>query len=142
MGESAEVVGRKIEAFNTQDAEGLRAVYHVDCTEEAPGMTLHGIEEVVAYFSVFWEAFPDLRFTARTIVEQGPSVAVLGHCRGVHGGILRLPAGDVAPTERMLELPVSTFFEVHQGRIVSADLTFDQATMLGQLGLLPAPAPV
>ncbi|MGH2688954.1 MAG: ester cyclase [Actinomycetota bacterium] len=142
MSESAEVVGRKVEAFNAQDAEGLRAVYSVDCTEEVPGMTLRGIEEVVAYFSVFWEAFPDLRFTARTVVEQGPSVAVLGHCRGVHRGTLRLPGGDVAPTERVLDLAVSTFFEVDHGRIVSAHLTLDQVTMLGQLGLLPAPAAV
>ena len=140
MSESGDVVGRKIEAFNAQDAEGLRAVYSADCTEEVPGMTLRGAEEVVAYFSVFWEAFPDLRFTARTVVEQGPFVAVLGHCRGVHSGTLTLPGGDVGPTDRVLDLPVSTFFEVGHGQILSAHLTFDQTTMLGQLGLLPAGA--
>ncbi|MGH2720151.1 MAG: ester cyclase [Actinomycetota bacterium] len=140
MGASADVVGRKIEAFNGHDAAGILAAYGADCVEEAPGTTLHGSGEVVAYFSVFWDAFPDLRFTLERLVEEGASVAVFGRCTGVHRGPLRAPGGDVAPTGRGLDLPVSTFYDIRDGRIASARLTFDQATLLGQLGLMPAPA--
>lgn len=140
MGTSADVVGRKIEAFNAHDAEGLAATYSADCTEDAPGMTLRGIEEVVRYFSVFWEAFPDLRFALETVVEEGTSVAIFGRCTGTHQATLRAPGGDVAATGRELDLPISTFYEVRDGKILSARLTFDQGTLLDQLGLMPARA--
>jgi steroid delta-isomerase-like uncharacterized protein len=140
MGTSADVVSRKLEAFDAHDAAGLRAVYGAECVEAVPGATLRGSEQVVAYFSVFWDAFPDLRFTVETMVEEGASVAVFGRCTGVHTGTLRAPGGDVAPTGQALGLPVSTFYEIRNGRIVSARLTFDQATLLAQLGLTPAPA--
>ena len=82
-----------------------------------------------------------LSFSAlETVVEEGTSVAIFGRCTGTHQATLRAPGGDVAATGRELDLPISTFYEVRDGKILSARLTFDQGTLLDQLGLMPARA--
>lgn len=141
MAEAADVVRRKIAAFNAQDRNETLAVFSPDCEKEVPGATLHGADQVVSYFGVFWEAFPDLHLTITREVEQGPIVAIQAVSTGTHLGTLRTPNGDVPATGQRLSLTLSDFYEISGGRIVSSRLHFDQLTLLEQLGLAPAPSP-
>jgi predicted ester cyclase len=142
MGQPTEVMRRKIAAFNTQNAEETLAVFSPDCRKEVPGARLRGSDQVLAYFQVFWEAFADLEVTVEGSVEQGSVVGIYGRSRGTHTGTLHAPGGDIAPTGRTIDLPLSDFYDVQDGRIVSSHLHFDQLTLLEQLGVAPSPAHV
>lgn len=139
MGDAADVMRRKMEAFNAQDAEGLLAVFSPDCRKEAPGASLQGPEQVVAFFSVFWAAFPDLHCEVTRVVEEGSTVAVQGRTTGTHLGTLPTPGGDIPATGRRIDLPISDLYEVEDGLIVSSSLSFDRLALLEQLGVVPAP---
>ena len=59
MGEAAEVMRRKIAAINAHNAKETLAVFSSDSFKEVPGTSLQGADQIVAYFSVLWDAFPD-----------------------------------------------------------------------------------
>jgi predicted ester cyclase len=140
MGEPTDVMRRKVAAFNAHDAAALGAVFSPDVHKEVNGMVLHGSNQVVAYFSVLWEAFPDLQLTTEGVVEAGSVVATRGRAHGTHLGTLPTPAGNVPPTGRSVALTFADDYDVRDGVIVRSHLHFDQLTMLEQLGLAPAPA--
>ena len=140
MGQAADVARRKIAAFNAQDEE-LRAFLSPDIEWAVPGGMLRGSDQVIGYFSVLWEAFPDLELTATRVVEEGSAVVTLARAEGTHQGTFRTPGGDIPPTDRRVSLMYSEHFEVEGGMIVSASLHLDRLELLEQLGVVPAPAP-
>lgn len=141
MGEAAVVMRRKIAAFNAQDAQETLAVFSHDCSKEVPGAILRGSDQVVAYFSIFWEAFPDVHTEVTQTVEEGSVVAIQGRTTGTHTGTLHTRGGDIPATEQRIDLAFSDVYEVHGGVIVATKLHFDRLTLLEQLGVVPAPVP-
>jgi predicted ester cyclase len=140
MGEAADVMRSKIAVFNAQDAGELMRLCSPEVEWEAPGTLLQGPDQVVAHFSAYWEAFPDLELTVASVVEEGPVAAIRGRVAGTHLGTFRTPGGDIPPTGRRADLTFGEEFEVQGGVIVSAHLHFDRLELLVQLGLAPAPA--
>jgi predicted ester cyclase len=66
---------------------------------EVPGApVLRERDQVLPYFSSFWEAFPDLRLTVTSVVEEGSVVAIQGSAAGTHRGTLRTLQGAIPPT--------------------------------------------
>jgi steroid delta-isomerase-like uncharacterized protein len=57
--------------------------------------------------------------------------------RGTHDGSLKTPQGMVPATHRKMELSFCEVLEIKNGKVSSANLYFDSATMMRQLGLLP-----
>jgi predicted ester cyclase len=141
MGEAAEVMRRKIAAINAQDAKEALAAFSPDSFKEVPGTTLQGADQIVAYFSVLWEAFPDGRIDVTHVVEEGSVVAIRGRSSGTHLGTLRTPGGDIPPTGRRIDFSISDLYEVAGGVIVASYLHFDRLELLEQLGVVPAPTP-
>ena len=142
MGKATDVMHSKIAAFNAQDANEVMRLYSHDTVLEVPGApVLRGRDQVLAYFSGLWEAFPDVKLTVTRVVEEGSVVVIRGRAEGTHQGTLRTPAGDIPPTGRGMELAFSDHYEVQGGVVVSNDLHFDRLALLEQLGVAPAPAP-
>lgn len=141
MGATADVVGRKIAAFNAQDTEKFLDLVSPDVEWAVPGALLQGGEQAMAFNSALWEAFPDIELTAIRVVEEGSDAVIQGKAVGTHRGTLRTPGGDIPSTGRPVELPYLEYFEVEGGVIVSARLHFDRLELLEQLGVAPAPAP-
>lgn len=141
MGQAADAMHRKIAAFNAQDAKKCRELLGPDIEWTIPGGLLQGPDQVDAFHSALWEAFPDIELTATRIVEQGSAVVMQGTAGGMHQGTFHTPGGDIPPTGKRVHLPYSEHFEVEGGLIVSARLVFDRLELLEQLGVAPAPAP-
>lgn len=141
MGQAANVVQGKLMAFNAQDAKQVRALLAPDVEWAIPGGLLRGSDQAIAYFSAFWEAFPDLELTATRVVEEGSAVVTQARAEGTHQGTFRTPGGDIPPTGRRVSLMYSEHFEVEGGVVVSASLHLDRLELLEQLGVVPAPAP-
>lgn len=142
MGKAADVMHRKMAAFNAQDSKEILALLSPDVEWATPGVLLRGPDQALAFFSAFWEAFPDIGLTATRVVEEGSAVVMQGRAEGTHRGTLRTPGGDIPPTGRRVELTYFEDFEVQGGVIASARLHFDRLELLEQLGVAPAPAPV
>ena len=141
MGQAANVVHRKMAAFNAQDEKEIRALLSPNVEWAIPGGLLRGSDQAIAYFSAFWEAFPDLELTATRVVEEGSAVVTQARAEGTHRGTFRTPGGDIPPTDRRVSLMYSEHFEVDGEVIVSASLHLDRLELLEQLGVVPAPAP-
>lgn len=141
MGQAADVAHKKMAAFNAQDANELLALFGPDVEWAVPGGLLRGGDQVIAFCSALWEAFPDIELTVTRVVEEGSAVAIQGRAEGTHQGTFRTPGGDIPPTGRLVKLTFSQDFEVHGGVIVSVRHHFDRLELLEQLGAAPAPAP-
>jgi predicted ester cyclase len=136
MADPKRVVERHVAAFNAKDADA--EPWTEDAEFVAPNASMRGRAEVVGFFGVFWEAFPDLRIEISRVLAEGSAVAAEGRLLGTHTGVLRTPAGDVAPTGRHVDVRWMSGYEVRDDLLVSERLYFDQAELLGQLGLMPA----
>jgi predicted ester cyclase len=99
-----------------------------------------GPDQVIAFFSAFWEAFPDLKLTVTRLVEDGSTVITDARAEGTHQGTLHTPGGDIPPTGKRVNLPFLERYEIEQGLIVSGNLIFDRVELLEQLGAMPAAA--
>jgi predicted ester cyclase len=141
MGAAGEIMRRKFAALNAQDEAKMRSYFSHDAEKEVPGGVLHGSDQIAAFVAAFWEAFPNLKLTVTSEIEQGPVVAVRGRMTGTHSGTLRTPGGDIPATGRDIDLAFSDDYEVQAGLIVSSHLLLDRLALLEQLGVIPAPAP-
>lgn len=141
MGEKTDIIRRKFAAMNAKDAESMTSVYGPDVEKEVPGGLLHGPDQILAFVSAFWEAFPDLEVTVTSAVEEGSVVAIRATVTGTHLGVFHTPAGDLPPTGRSVSLNFSDDYTFDNGLVVSTHLYLDRLALLEQLGALPAPTP-
>ncbi len=129
-----------IAAFNAHDTSALTANEAPDIEFEAPGVKLHGREQVAQFFATYWRAFPDAQVTLRSRVIDGSTVVSENVLAGTHTGPLRTPNGDIPPTGRRVESHGIAVQRIQAGLVASEHLYFDQLEMLAQLGVLPEPA--
>lgn len=140
MGEPTQIVHGKYEATNSGDTERMLSYYSPDAVKEVPGATLRGHDEIAAFVSMFREAFPDLRLSIVSTVEEGQVAAVRVRMTGSHTGVFRTPAGDLSPSGRRVDMTFSDDFRIEGGLIISSHLYLDRLELLEQLGALPAPS--
>jgi ketosteroid isomerase-like protein len=140
MGANERTLRRYLEAIDARDLEGVRASFTGDAEIVAPGVELHGREEIEGWIRVFITAFPDLKHEARTTIETGDACVAEVRFSGTHTGPLASPDGDIDPTGKPFVLDYAHVSRFEGGRIRSDHVYFDQLTFLSQLGLLPAPA--
>lgn len=109
----------------------------------APGIVVHdpfsgrteGAEAFKGLLAFFDAAFPGHRVTVHRYIADGDSVAVLHTHYATHrGDFMGLP-----PTGRELVVDGIELFRLSEGRIAEFWRHDDDAGMLRQLGLLPAP---
>lgn len=135
MASSGDVVLRHIEAFNERDAEA--DPWAADAEIVAPGGAFRGRDDVLGFLGVFQEAFPDGRLEVTKLLVDGSSAAAEGVFAGTHDGVLPSPEGGVAATGKSVEFRWAAIYAVDGDELSSEHLFFDQADLLGQLGLPP-----
>lgn len=140
MGQAADLVRAKVAAFNEQDAGKVQALLDPEVEWAAPGGLFRGLDQVIALFSAFWDAFPDLKLTITRLVEDDSIAITEARAQGSHQGTLHTPDGDIPATGKRVSLPFLERYEVERGLIVSGNLIFDRVELLEQLGAMPAPA--
>ncbi len=136
MADPKSVVERHVETFNARNVDA--SPWSNDADFVAPNGAMQGREEVMGFFGVFWDGFPDGRLELSNLLAEGSVVAAEGRFIGTHTGVMRTPAGDVAATGRNVDFRWMSSYEVRGDELASEHLYFDQAELLGQLGLMPA----
>jgi len=82
--------------------------------------------------------FPDARMTLETLVAEDDRVAFWGSFTATQSGSM----GPFPPTERTVAVEFSGVFRVEGDRIAEVRLTWDNLSVLGQLGHLASPGRV
>lgn len=145
-----QVAKAPVEAYNDKNWHRLRSVVTPDFVYEevATQRRLEGVDAVFACWQGWAQAFPDSRatfneeFVSNGIVSSGivsgTGIVVLEVTwSGTHTGLLDLPGGPVAPTNRAIRLQGCQVIGLRNGKAQSIRHYFDLATLLQQLGMLP-----
>jgi steroid delta-isomerase-like uncharacterized protein len=128
-----------IEAYNDKNWHRLRSAVTPDFVYEevATQRRIEGVDAVSACWQAWAKAFPDSKATFdEACAADGVAVLEVTWC-GSHTGLLDLPGGPVAPTNRPIRLQGCQVFTFRDGRVQSLRQYFDIATLLQQLGMLP-----
>jgi steroid delta-isomerase-like uncharacterized protein len=97
---------------------------------------LRGQEAHRQFMDVYLRAFPDLRFDIEQMLASGDHVITRWHSMGTHQGEFM----GIPPTGRRGEgIHGCSIIQVRYGKIAHEWLFWDTATLLRQLGVLPAP---
>ena len=139
-GDTRSLIERESELWNAHDREGWLSCHDLHRLDfEAPGgMHLTGREAAEAVWATWHGAFPDTRIETIAIHADDRGGVQEGRFTGTHTGVLRGPAGELAPTGRRVDGRFCGVYEYEEGKISSFHLFFDQADLLSQLGITPA----
>ena len=115
----------------------LRTFAHPRYELIATGEVYDGEEAVRGYYAASRAAFPDQRNEVRALHHADDAVVVEFDLMGTHRGPLR----GIPPTGREFTCRMIALFLFEGERIVCERVYFDSATILGQLGIIPASGP-
>ncbi len=93
-------------------------------------------EALKAHIAAFEVAFPGYDIEVHDILADGDRVAVRGTFRGVHRGEFQ----GIAPTGRVVSVPLMLIYRIADGRIAEHWMSADSLSLLQQLGAAPVPA--
>ena len=130
------VVREHMESENVHDFDTTIGTFDHPRYEIVPTGEVHdGEEAVFGYFAETRAAFPDQRNETIALHHADDAVIVEFWLRGTHEGELR----GIPPTGREFEVRAVAFFLFDGDRLVCERAYFDSATILAQLGVMPAP---
>ena len=131
------LVREHMESENDHDFEVTLGTFGHPRYEIVPtGDVFDGEDAVRQYFEDTRTAFPDQRNELIALHHTDAGVIVEFDLRGTHQGPLR----GIPATGREFTCRTVAFFLFEEDRLVCERVYFDAATILGQLGLAPAPS--
>ena len=125
------------EVFDGKNVEAAGKYVADDFVDHgAPPGTPPGLEGFKQMLTMFFNAFPDFRYTSEELIAEGDRVVSRGTFSGTHKGELM----GIAPTGKQVQIS-----EIHIARMVGGKLVehweaSDQLGMMQQLGVIPPPA--
>ena len=133
------LVQRLERAMNERKLEDLDAIMADDFVrhcEATPGLEVRSREQFKEFLRGFDAGFPDNVQTFTHVAAEGDHIGVLATYEGTHQG----PLGSIPPTGKRAKFNFAGVFRVENGKFAEFWITWDNMTVLGQLGLLPEPA--
>jgi steroid delta-isomerase-like uncharacterized protein len=128
-------VRQLIDVWNSYDLAQVATLYDPeyrghDVAQAQPQQGITGLQSTLA---AYWQAFPDLRFTAEHFVAERDQLALFWRATGTHlGPFLHIPA-----TGHKIEVQGAGHHLLRNGRIVQSLYIWDTAGLLRSLKLLP-----
>lgn len=132
---NADLIRWAFSVLNTHDVGPLRPMWTATTVERFPDQTAVGADAIAAYFQAAFDAMPDFHIEIQGLVEDGDDVMVRWHLAGTHSGATWQ---GIAPTGKRLSLDGIDHFVLHDGKVISNFVVFDQMQFARQVGLLPA----
>jgi predicted ester cyclase len=131
---SGELVAWAFDRINERDVDALRQIWGPATVERFPTGTIHGAQEITAYFKELFAALPDAHMEVAKLVEDGDDVFVHWQLTGTHEGQFQ----GIAPTGKPIVLDGIDHFVVRDGLVATNFVVFDQMQFARAIGLLPA----
>jgi steroid delta-isomerase-like uncharacterized protein len=127
------IVRQHAEAENRHDIEATIATFHYP-RYEMNGDPSDGKEAVRELLQGLMHGLPDLHADIGKLRHADDAVIIEGLITGTHDG----EWAGIPPTGRRVEVPVAAIFEFDEDRLLCEKVYMDFATVLTQLGVLPA----
>jgi steroid delta-isomerase-like uncharacterized protein len=127
------IVMQHAEAENQHDVEATIATFHRP-RYEVNGVPSDGEQAVRELLQGLMTGFPDLHVEIGNMRHADDAVFGETLITGTHDG----EWAGIAPTGRRVEVPVAAIFEFDEDRLLCEKVYMDFATVLTQIGVLPA----
>jgi predicted ester cyclase len=138
--EMRSLIERLTDAMNRRELEKLDEIVAADFVrhcEATPQVDVRSLEDFKAFLREDATAFPDNVQTITHVAADGDLIGVYATYEGTHLGRL----GPFEPTGRRAKFDFAGTFKVRDDKLSEFWITWDNMTILGQLGLLPGGQP-
>ncbi|MBX0324089.1 ester cyclase [Halomicroarcula sp. F13] len=133
---NTELVRRYLDAFNRRDREAMTDILADDVVEHGPHETLRGVDEILEFLDVHFEAFPDYAGRTDHVVAQDDKVVVRYTVNGTHSGTYQ----GIEPTGHTVEWTGLVMYRIDDDEIAEIWLEADRLGLLEQLEAFDPPA--
>jgi steroid delta-isomerase-like uncharacterized protein len=130
--ENKALAHRSWESVDNPDT--LDEVYAPDVVWHQPEGDIQGLEEAEQFVAMITTAFPDMSTTVEDVIAEGEKVVTRVTIRGTHQGEVEEYG---PPTGKQVELEGITIHRFEDGKIVEEWNSYDNLSILQQLGLAP-----
>ena len=133
------VIQQHVEAENGHNPAGVVASFaqpRYDVPAMGPLGQAQGADAVAALIGSLFAGFPDWHATPGPLHHADAAVFVEVQMTGTQQGEF----AGIPPTGRKMDVRVGCLFEFEEDRLLCERVYFDFATVLQQLGAMPAPA--
>ncbi len=131
--ENKALARRSWELLNNLDI--LEEAYAADLVWHEPDQDIRGYEEAKQFVTMYKTAFPDLQATVEDAIAEGDKVVTRWTIRGTHQEEIE-EFGP--PTGKQIEIKGITIHRIEDGKIAEEWNSYDNLSLLQQLGLAPA----
>src|SRR5918997_124028 len=119
---------------SVDNPDTLDEVYAPDVVWHQPEGDIQGLEEAEQFVAMITTAFPDMSTTVEDVIAEGDKVVTRVTIRGTHQGEVEEYG---PPTGKQVELEGITIHRFEDGKIVKEWTSYDNLSILQQLGLAP-----
>lgn len=138
MSDTRKVADRVTNAVARGDLDAVASCYAPDAVVVAPEGRFEGSKQIRTFFEAWFGPFSDISIDVTTKASFADKAFDEWSLSCTNTGILELPTGQtVPPTGKRLTLRGADVCTVDGDLIVEHHMYYDQAELLGQLGLLP-----
>lgn len=130
------IIAEFFDAMNVRELDRLDAVVAANFVrhcEPTPDVSVQSLDDFKAFLDAFTAAFPDNVQTPVHVACDGDLIGIYATYEGTHLG----PFGSFEPTGRRAKFDFAGMMRVADGKLSEWWLTWDNMTILAQLGLLP-----
>jgi steroid delta-isomerase-like uncharacterized protein len=131
------LVRRFEEAMNTRQLDALDEVVapnFVRHCQATPNLDVRSLEQFKDFLRQDAAVFPDNTQTFTHVIAEGDTVAVWATYEGTQRGQM----GSFPPSGRKVRFDFAAILRVENGKLAELWVTWDNMTILAQLGYLPA----
>jgi steroid delta-isomerase-like uncharacterized protein len=139
MGRARDIVGQWWKTFEQGDFDALVKLVGPDVEVVMPGgLHLRGPAELRPVLEAYRNGFPEMRHEITSAIESNDAIAIELQITMPHTGVFMTAAGELPPTGKTVLLKACDVVRLApDGSIASWHSYFDQASLMGQLGLAP-----
>lgn len=121
--------------FNARQLQAAAARFHADArVENSTGQIACGADGFLALAQEWLTAFPDVRLIVESIRPRGAGMYEAEfEAQGTHCGTLAFGSWSFRPSRVRVRIPARELFQIEDGRIRLASLSFDLQDLIRQL---------
>ena len=135
--QNKDVIRRFFEAWNSRQPEAFDELVASDVVrhcQPTPGLDVWSLDQLKEFLRLDTEVFPDSVQTIKQLVAEGNLVAVWTTYEGTQLGSM----GSFPPSNARARFDFGAVFRMEGGKIAEWWVTWDNMTILRQLGHLPS----
>jgi steroid delta-isomerase-like uncharacterized protein len=125
---------RVIGAWNSKDKSVIFSLYTNDFIREDIGRNKeYDLKAMSHVLDLYWAAFPDMVFELEDQIESENKLVLVWKTQGTHKGFFM----NIPPTNKRIQFNGISIIHLRKDKIFKVQYSWDEATMLRQMGLLP-----